>query len=168
MHIFHYTHNITLIISSVTQLNNTNNRYSHKLQFNPMVKRGQLPFFLSLLLLTIRSLSLCLQWLNNSCLLLSVAFSGLNMMCHFSLVHRLQTPVDDEKGAARQTTSQLTSGSSCLSCRFHMCPASVYFVLSSDLLKFCLCPPNRCLKVLAVSPTYFSSELVPVAATVAL
>ena len=103
---------------------------------NPRVKRGQLPFFLSLLVLvTISNLSLCLQWLNNSCLLLSVAFSGLYMMCHFLLVHRLHTPVVDEKGAARQTTSQFTSGSSLLSCRFQICPASVDFVLLPGLLK---------------------------------
>ena len=69
----------------------------------------------------------------------------------------------DEKGAAWHTTSQSSSGSSFWSLRLQMCPASVDLVLSAGLLKFALCPPYLCLKVLAVRPTYFSSVLLTVA-----
>ena len=90
---------------------------------------------------------------------------GLKYYLPFLLVHKLQTPVIGEKGAARQTISQSISGSSVLSLSLQMCPASVVLVLPSGFLKSCLWPPYLSLKVLAVSPTYFSTA--PVLVTVA-
>ena len=71
------------------------------------VKGGHFPLDLNLLIFfTINIFSLCLQWLKSSLLLFRVAFSGLMIIFHFSLVQRLQTPVVGENGAALQTTSQ--------------------------------------------------------------
>ena len=69
----------------------------------PEVTRGQLPFVRFFLSFFINNnLSLCLQWLNSSCLLFRVAVSGLYIICHFSAVHSLQIRVIGEKGEALQ------------------------------------------------------------------
>ena len=134
---------------------------------NPRVRWGQVPLGLSLLtFFTSSNFSLCRQWLNSSCLRFRVAVSGLKIICHFSLVHRLQTPVIGEKGAARQTTSHLIFGSSFSSLLAQICPASVVFVLPSGFPKSCLWPPYLSLNVFAVRPIYFSTP--PALVTLAL
>ena len=75
-------------------------------------------------------------------------------MFHFSLVHKLQTPVTGEKGAALHTTSHDTSGVMFLSFNFQICPARVVLVRCSGFSKFCLWAEYLFLKVFAVSPTY--------------
>ena len=130
-------------------------------------KWGHLPLFLNLLIFfTINILSLCLQWLKISCLLLRVAFSGWKRIFHFSAVQRLHVLDMGENGAALHTTSQFSWNSVPLSLSCHTCPASVVFVRPSGLARSCLCFENLSLNVFAVRPTYFSSELLVV--TVAL
>ena len=87
-------------------------------------------------------------------------------MFHFSLVHKLQTPVTGEKGAALQTISQDISGVMFFSFSCQIYPASVVFVRPSGLSKLCLWAANLFLKVFAVSPTYCLTSLPPL--TVAL
>jgi len=88
------------------------------------------------------------------------------MMFHFSLVHKLQTPVTGEKGAALQTISHNISGVMFFSFSCQIYPASVVFVRPSGLSKLCLWAANLFLKVFAVSPTYCLTSLPPL--TVAL
>ena len=72
-------------------------------------------------------------------------------------MHKLHT---GGKGAARQTTSHCIFGPSFLSLRFHKCRASAVLVLPSGFPRSWA--PNLSLNVLAVRPTYVSTELVPV------
>ena len=110
---------------------------------------------------------MCRQWLKSSCLLLSDANSGLKIMFHFSLIHKLQVPVMGEKGAALHTISHLMEGSSPLSFNLQTCPASVVLVRRSEFSMSCSCALNLSLNLLKVRPTYCStpSVLVTVAST---
>ena len=138
-------------MSLINSFYTTDYLQTNRYKTNPQVV---LVLFLVFVFFTNNKLSLWRQWLNNSCLLFNVAESDFKMMFHFSLVHKLQTPVTGEKGAALHTTSNDTSSVMFLSFNFQICPARVVLVHCSGFSKFCLWAENLFLKVLVVSPTY--------------